>query len=218
MVATPPRRPYAARLPAGERREQLLDAALAIALAEGFHAVTVDGVARAAGVTRPVVYGQFEDRGALLHALVERGEQRAVTQLEHVLPRLPASDADPDSLLVDGLAAFLRAVADDPATWRVVLVPPEGAPGELRERVAAVRRRVRHALRELVEWGLLQRGGPHDLDTELFARSVQALSEGAAALLLADPEQWPVERFTSFARTLLAALDGRADAAPRVAR
>jgi hypothetical protein len=36
-------------------------------------------------------------------------------------------DVDPDALLVDGVAAFLAAVAADPATWRVVLLPPEGA-------------------------------------------------------------------------------------------
>ena len=67
--ASPAKKPYAPRLPAAERREQLLDAAQRIALERGFHAVSVDGVAKACGVTRPVVYGVFEDRTAMLAAL-----------------------------------------------------------------------------------------------------------------------------------------------------
>ena len=202
------RRSYAPRLPAEERHEQLLDTALALALERGFHEVTIDAVARAAGVTRPVVYGRFVDRTALLTAVVERAERRAVAQLLPALPPVPAAgdDADPDQLLVDGLAAFLSAVAGDPATWRVVLLPPEGAPAELRSRIAVQRRAALHHLRALVAWGLECRGAPADLDVDLFARSVQTLAEGAAQLVLAAPEQYTVERFTAFARSALTAL------------
>lgn len=206
-TASPPRRPYAPRLPASERREQLLQAALAIALERGFHAVTVDGVARACGVTRPVVYGAFEDRSALLAGLLERAEQRAMAELAKVLPPVPepGDDVDPDELLLDGITAYLRAVEGDPDTWRVILVPPEGAPPELGERVNAQRRVLLRALRGLLDWGLDRRGGPA-LDADLFARSVFTLAEGAARLLLQDPERWTVEHFTGFTRTALAAL------------
>jgi hypothetical protein len=63
-----------------------------------------------------------------------------------------------------------------------------------------------HHLRDLVAWGLERRGGPVGLDVDLFARSVQTLAEGAAQLVLADPERYPVERFTGFARSALSAL------------
>lgn len=209
------RRPYAARLPAAERREQLLEAALDIALARGFHAVTVDAVARACGVTRPVVYGSFADRTALLTALADRAEQRTLTQLAAVFPALPEPDdeVDPDALLLAGVTAYLQAVACDPRTWRVVLLPPEGAPTELAQRVDLHRRALLDQLRVLLDWGLARRGGPA-LEPELFARAVFSLSEEAARLVLADPAQWPLERFTSFTRTLLGAL-GRGPGAGR---
>lgn len=202
------RRVYAPRLPAEERQEQLLDTALGLALERGFHEVTIDAVARAAGVTRPVVYGQFVDRTALLTAVVERAERRSVAQLAAALPPVPepSDDTDPDDLLVQGVAAFLSAVAADPATWRVVLLPPEGAPAELRTRIAEQRREALHHLRGLVAWGLERRGGPSGLDVDLFARSVQTLAEGAAQLVLADPARYPIERFTTFARLTLSAL------------
>jgi len=192
--------------PAG-RREQLLDAALALALERGFHAVSIDGVARAAGVTRPVVYGQFASSADLLTGVLERAERRSLAQLGPVLPCVPSAGAsvDPDELLVQGLTAYLTAVRDDPATWRVVLLPPEGAPPELAQRVRVNHRVVLSALRELATWGLAARGEPAP-DVELFARSLLLLSEGAARMVLADPDRYPVERFTGFARALLAAL------------
>lgn len=205
--ASPVRRPYAPRLPADQRREQLLEAAQVIALERGFHAVTVDGVARACGVTRPVVYGAFEDRTALLTAMIDRAEQRVLLQLAAVFPAVPgpADDVDPDALLVQGITAYLTAITAEPDTWRVILVPPEGAPPELVERVARQRRVQLRALRGLLEWGLARRGGP-DVDAELFARAVFTLAESAGRLLLERPERWTVEQCADFARTVLAAL------------
>lgn len=205
--ASPAKRPYAPRLPAAERREQLLAAAQEIALSRGFHAVSIDGVARACGVTRPVVYGLFADRTALLTAVIDRAEARVLAQLAQVFPPVPGpqDDVDPDDLLVDGIRAYLTAVTQDPDTWRVILVPPEGAPAELVERVSSQRRVQLRALRGLLEWGLARRGGPA-VDADLFARSVFTLAEGAGRLLLEHPERWTVEDFASFARTTLAAL------------
>src|SRR3954447_23913282 len=206
--ATTARRTYAPRLSPDARREQLLDAALTIALDRGFHAVTVDGVARLAGVTRPVVYGLFADRTDLLVALVNRAETSAAAQLAPVLPPVPGpgDDTDPDELLVAGVAAYLSAVQDDPRTWRVILVPPEGAPPALQERVTAQRRLAFGHLRALIEWGLARRGGPSGVDVELFPRAVITLAGGAGRLVLADPSRWPVERFTEFTRATLDAL------------
>ena len=66
---------------AGERREQLLDATKAIVAERGFHAVSIEAVAREAGITRPIVYGHFHDLGGLLEALVTRETARALSQL-----------------------------------------------------------------------------------------------------------------------------------------
>jgi AcrR family transcriptional regulator len=190
------------------RREQLLDAALELALDRGFHAVTIDGVARAVGVTRPVVYGVFPDVSAMLSALVQREQARAMDAMMAALPEVPGggAEADPVEMLVAGLTAFLAAVRDHPRTWQVMLLPPEGAPAELQDRLASERDMALSRLRALAEWGLPLYAGPLGLDPELFARSLQGLAEGAARLVLADPDAYPVERFTGFARTMLAAL------------
>ena len=74
MSATPrQRRPYAARVPIDVRREQLMDAALAVINREGHGGLSVDAIAKEAGVTRPVVYGAFDGGlGELVTALLDR--------------------------------------------------------------------------------------------------------------------------------------------------
>jgi AcrR family transcriptional regulator len=72
------RRRYAPRMPPAQRREQLIDAALEVILEHGYGKVSIEAVARTAGVTRPVVYDHFPDLARLLHALVEREERYTV--------------------------------------------------------------------------------------------------------------------------------------------
>jgi AcrR family transcriptional regulator len=60
------------RLPVAERRAQLVDAALAVAAAEGIAAVTVRRVAEGAGVALGVVHYAFADKDELLDALAAR--------------------------------------------------------------------------------------------------------------------------------------------------
>ena len=74
------------RLSAEERREQLLDVTKRMVVEHGFHAVSIEAVAREAGITRPIVYGHFTDLPGLLEALVDREGARALSQLETVLP------------------------------------------------------------------------------------------------------------------------------------
>ena len=71
-VSSPPR-----RLPPAERRDQLIDCALAIAAREGYENLAFEAVANRAGVTRNLVYHYFPGgRQQLLEASVHRaGEQ-----------------------------------------------------------------------------------------------------------------------------------------------
>ena len=179
------------RLSAEERREQLLDVTKKIVDERGFHAVSIEAVAREAGITRPVVYGHFADLRELLEALVDREGDRALRQLADVLPTDLAS-GDARAQLLAGMRGYLEAVQADPATWRLVLMPPEGAPEVLRERVTQGRAAVVAALAAAV--GATGASGRESPDPELTARMMSALSDEGARLVLTDPEQYPPER------------------------
>ena len=50
------------RLPAEQRRTQLLEVAIEIFAERGFHATSMDDIAEAAGVTKPVLYQHFRSK------------------------------------------------------------------------------------------------------------------------------------------------------------
>jgi AcrR family transcriptional regulator len=181
------------RLTGPQRREQILDVTKAMVGERGFHEISIDAVARRAGVSRPIVYGHFENMAGLLQALVEREGARAVGQLMELLPR-PGSAQSPHELLRNGLGAFLEAVRDEPVTWRLVLMPPEGTPEILRERAATIRRGVTDQIAALAPQVMADAGEPEVPDPELSALTIQAVAEDAARLLLDDPERYPIER------------------------
>lgn len=172
------------------RREQLLDAAKAVVAADGFHGVSVEAVARRAGITRPIVYRHFDDLGALLEALVERETVRVLAQLRDFVPRKLGGDPRED--LLAALGGYLRAVESDPVTWRLMLVPPEGAPGLLGERIAAGRAAVIGQLA----------GAVASPDPELTAHALSSVADEAARLVLSDPERYPPRRILDHARWL----------------
>lgn len=195
--------PASARLPAAERREQLLDVTKAIVTERGFAAVSIEAVARGAGITRPVIYGHFTDLQGLLEALLRRESERALRQLQAILPTDLAA-GDPREQLLAALEGYLGAVAADPGTWRLLLMPPEGAPALLRDLLAIGRSAVVAHLAGAARPGL-GKGGPSP-DPELTARTLSAVADEAARLLLTDPDRYPVDRLLAHARWVLSQL------------
>lgn len=197
------RRPYAARVPAGVRREQLLDAALAVLVREGYDAVSIDAIAREAGVTRPVVYGVFDGLGELLAALLDRQQERAVAQL---LDALPAADrlTDPDEMVLLTVRRMIEQVRSDPMTWQPILAWP-GAPEAVRSRIEESRAGVIDQIAGLMQVGLVLRGGPA-LDAEVMAHAITAVLEHFGRLLLTDPDRFETERLVDGVAVLLRAL------------
>jgi AcrR family transcriptional regulator len=190
------------RLSAAERREQILDATKELARERGFHRVSIDAVARAAGITRPIVYQHFGDLTGLLNALVDREGERAMAQLTALLPT-DLSSGDPRAILAGALRAFLEAVHADPTTWRLVLMPAEGTPEALRERFVRERTAVTGQLAAAVDPYFTLGPSGDSPDPELTARVLQAIAEELARLTLDDPARYPVERLVEYADWLL---------------
>jgi AcrR family transcriptional regulator len=199
-------------MPPAERREQLLDAALSVIVEQGYSGVSVEAVARAAGVTRPVVYDHFSNLGRLLRTLIEREERYALAQLEHVVPEDPG-DADPVRLLAAGVGRFLSAVAGRPATWRIILLPLEGTPSHVRRHIEINRERTLERIERLVRWALARLELPEPVDVELTARAIRDLGEEAGRMVLTDPQRFPAERYQRFVESVMRLLGPRGDAA-----
>ena len=87
-----------------ERRQQILDAAIAVFAAKGFHAANVSDVAAQAGVSQGTIYWYFESKEELLTAailsLFERFGQEALEGLQ------------PDQTPTEKLRTLGRSLAD----------------------------------------------------------------------------------------------------------
>ncbi len=183
-------------MPATARREQLLDVTTHLAVERSFHAVSVESIAQRAGITRAVVYQHFGDLPALLEAVIDRETSRALAQISET--KLTAlSEGNAKELMLESLAAYLRAVHNNPTTWKLVLMPPEGAPESLRKSIAKGRQSVLAHMTRAVR-PALQDGDLND--AELTARSLSAMSDEYARLVLTDPARYPPERLLHHAR------------------
>jgi AcrR family transcriptional regulator len=191
------------RLTGAQRRDQILGVTEALAEREGFHALTMEAVARAAGVTRPVVYGHFGDLPGLVDALLDRVTEQALAQLEDVMPDRLAVDSTRDALLIS-VRGYLDAVRAHPHTWRLILMPPEGAPDSLRARVTAAREQVFARLEASLRDGFSDGGGSPD--PEITAHMASAYSDELARLVLTDPGRYPIERLMEHTTWMVDAL------------
>jgi AcrR family transcriptional regulator len=191
------------RMSAEQRREQLLDVTKELVGERGFHELSVDAIARRAGISRPIVYSHFGDLGSVLEAMLEREGASALGQLAGVLPG-EGENREPSAALEAALRGYLEAVRADPVTWRLVLMPPEGAPQLLRERIRAGRDAVIEVLAAFVERNTAGEASP---DPELTARFLSAISDEAARLLLTDPRRYSIDRLTAQGAWLLGRLE-----------
>jgi AcrR family transcriptional regulator len=198
-AGSPPRR----RLSPADRRDELLDRALELVAEFGAASVTMQAVARAAGVTRPRVYDFFADRAALLDALLAREESRALSDVMTVAPRV-LTGADLGDSVTTALEAFLRLVLDRPTTWRMLLSPTEGLPAEVGTRIDRGREKIAGVVEASIRAVLGTRIA--GLDTEVVALAVIAAGEAAARLVLSAPGEFPPARLTGFTHALFGAL------------
>ncbi len=73
------------RLPAAQRREQLLDTAAELFASFGYARATTAQLAKAAGVTEPIIYRHFDSKRDLFIALIERtGRETIDSWREHL--------------------------------------------------------------------------------------------------------------------------------------
>lgn len=77
------------RLPAAQRREQLLDTAARLFAIHGYAGATTAEIAKAAGVTEPIIYRHFESKRDLFIALIERTGNSTIKLWEHELASAP---------------------------------------------------------------------------------------------------------------------------------
>lgn len=105
-----------ARLPRHARRAQLLESALDVFAAQGYHAAAMDDIAAKAGVSKPVLYQHFPGKFELYLALLETACDRVIENTKAAL----RSTHDNKLRVAGTMAAFYDYVAADTGAFRLV--------------------------------------------------------------------------------------------------
>ena len=105
-----------ARLPRKERRAQLLESALEVFVAHGFHSAAMDDIAERAGVSKPVLYQHFPGKLDLYLALLDRSCDAIIDNCRRALD----STQDNKLRVTAAMQAFYDYMAGDDGAFRLV--------------------------------------------------------------------------------------------------
>ncbi len=97
------------RLPAPARREQIIDVGIKVFAQSGFHGTSMNDIADAAGVTKPVLYQHFDSKRDLYLALLDEVGRRMLSAIKS----RQEGASDGRSLTELGFRAYFEWVAED---------------------------------------------------------------------------------------------------------
>ena len=164
------------RLPAHERRRQLLDTALEVFAADGFHATSMNDVAEAAGVTKPVLYQHFTSKRQLYLELLED----VGTQLGDIIADAVRSAGGPHEQVERGFAAYFHFVSDRRSAYQLLFGGGSRRDAEFADAVRKVEEHLATSVATLIDADI----APDHRRTLAFG--LVGLAEGTSRLCIAE--------------------------------
>jgi len=104
------------RLPRGERREQLLEAASEMFVDRGYHATGMDEIAERAGVSKPVLYQHFSSKLDLYLAVLQQHVEILVSSVRQAL----RTTTDNRQRLRSAVQSFFDFIEHDSQGYRLI--------------------------------------------------------------------------------------------------
>jgi AcrR family transcriptional regulator len=104
---------------ANDRKKVVIRAAVALFAARGFEMTSMDDVAAAARVTKPIIYRHFRSKRALYLELLETVGTDLIEQLAHATEGVES----PRERLRAGVVAFFAFVESQPAAYLLLFGP-----------------------------------------------------------------------------------------------
>ncbi|MFM1959770.1 MAG: hypothetical protein RL588_1287 [Pseudomonadota bacterium] len=215
MLASAVRSPRKPRGQGAERRQEILDAALALYAERGVQGVSTREIAAAVGISQPALYAHFRSLDEL------RAEVCAQAFAE--LRRRQAAQGETEAQPRDGFLRTCRTYIDfgleQPDAYRVafMLEKPRSDPDAHDARILAAGLEAFGEFRRRIE-GLSAAGVTRPGDLTLLTQSLWAGLHGLVSLLIARPDFPWADRETLISRHLELLADGllqEGDVTPR---
>jgi AcrR family transcriptional regulator len=164
--------PIGIRLRAAERRAQLLGVARRLFARDGYRGASMESIAEAAGVTKPVLYQHFSSKRALYSALLASELGRLTEELEIAFSQAEGNE----ERLRRGFGAYLGFVDRHEDAFRLLFTEALGLDADFQRQVTSFRRWVAGRVATIIaaEAGLAPpRAGA-------LAAAIVGMAEGAA--------------------------------------
>lgn len=172
------------------------------------HELSMEAVAEAAGVGKPVLYTAFRTRAELVTALLTREHHQGLEQVRAALPA-DLSIAGPAGAYTATVSAFLRSVLENPTRWRLILTVPDSAPRDYRAAVRNARSRIVAKAEEFAKAGIALDPQLAKLDPVLLGHTMLSFAEMLGRLAVNDPERYPRERLEEYATVAMTMFAGQ---------
>src|SRR5690349_14633142 len=183
----------------------MLDAAVQVFPAHGYHGASMDEVAGLAGVSKPLLYLYLGSKEKIFSACIAREADRLVDTIgTAVRADLGGEVADPGERLWLGLTAFFSYVSAHRASWTVLYQQGRALSGAVAEQLARVRGEIIATVTELVLQSMPARdGGTGYATLRRYAAAIAPAVAGAADALAEWALTTPGEEPTATARRLM---------------
>ena len=171
-------RPRGGRLPRQERRVQLLESALEVFVAQGYHAAAMDDIAERAGVSKPVLYQHFPGKLDLYLALLDASCDQIVDNCRLALE----STHDNKQRVLATMDVFYEYVAGDNGAFRLVFESDLTSEPAVREQVD----RVTSECAKMIASVIHEDTGLTDEESRLLAVSLVGMAQVSARFWLSE--------------------------------
>lgn len=161
---------HSKRLPADRRREQLLEVALKLFASRGFNATTMDDIAEAAGVTKPLLYQHFDSKRALYLELVDTVAESMLEAIGHAVVEAEG----PRQQVEGGFAAYFHLVVTRADAFNLLFGSDIPNDPELSRAARGVEDTIAEAIESLIDAGL------EEDHRRMLAYAVVAMAEAAS--------------------------------------
>jgi AcrR family transcriptional regulator len=172
------------RLPAAERREQLLHTAVGVFAEHGYHATSMNDVAEAAGVTKPVLYQHFSSKRELfIELLADIG-----AELRDTIAKATTDAAGPRQQIENGFRAYFNYVGEHTDSFKVLFGSGARRDPEFASFARSVETSIADAIAELI----VVEGEPV-AQRLMLAHSIVGMTESASRYWLSHDREPDVD-------------------------
>ncbi len=175
---------YPTRMARNDRRQQLLEVAETVFSADGYHATSMNDVATAAGITKPVLYRHFPSKRELYLAVLDD----CCARLLNEIVKATAEAATPQEQVSRGFLAYFTFVVEHQSAFTVLFTDAAGVDVELHEPVRVLKASMATTIATLIHADI------DDAHRRLLSVGIVAMAEGMGQVCVAeglviDPER-----------------------------